>query len=101
MQGGEKAGIFKNAVEILEDERRRIEENPDLEFSDKTKRLRQACFKATHKMKKKNSLKSSEMSKPSCSGSVLSEEESVIEGVESDEEVKYLLCGFTNEFSGL
>lgn len=95
MQGGEKAGIFKNAVEILEDERRRIEENPDLEFSDKTKRLRQACFKATHKMKKKNSLKS-EMSIPSCSssGSVLSEEE-------SDEEVKYLLCGFTSEFSGL
>ncbi|CAN7130294.1 hypothetical protein BRARA_G03172 [Brassica rapa] len=102
MHGREKAGIFKNAVEILEDERRRIEENPDLEFSDKTKRLRQACFKATHKMKKKRSLMS-RMSIPSCSssGSVLSEEESVIEGVESDEEVKYLLCGFTNEFSGL
>ncbi|KAL0701731.1 hypothetical protein Bca4012_057853 [Brassica carinata] len=104
-EGGEKAGIFKNAIEILENERRRIEENPDLEFTDKTKRLRQACFKATHKMKKKRSLESnqSQMSIPSCSNScsVVSEEESVIEGVESDEEVKYLLCGFTSEFSGL
>ncbi|KAJ0255792.1 Protein RKD2 [Hirschfeldia incana] len=105
MQGGENTGIFKNAIEILENERRRIEENPDLEFTDKTKKLRQACFKATHKMKKKRSLMSdqSQMSKPSCSssGSVVSEEESVVEGVESDEEVKYLLCGFTSEFSGL
>ncbi|KAG2254326.1 hypothetical protein Bca52824_084462 [Brassica carinata] len=92
-EGGEKAGIFKNAIEILENERRRIEENPDLEFTDKTKRLRQACFKSNQ----------SQMSIPSCSNScsVVSEEESVIEGVESDEEVKYLLCGFTSEFSGL
>ncbi|KAJ4883770.1 Protein RKD2 [Raphanus sativus] len=105
MDGGENTGIFKNAVEILEDERRRIEENPDLEFTDKTKRLRQACFKATHKMKKKKRSLKSEMSiipSSSSSGSVVSEEESVIEGIESDdEEVKYLLCGFTSEFSGL
>ncbi|KAF8111412.1 hypothetical protein N665_0076s0384 [Sinapis alba] len=105
-EGGEKAGIFKNALEILENEKRRIEENPDLEFTDKTKRLRQACFKATHKMKKKRSLIKSDQSQmpmPSCSssGSVVSDEESVLEGVESDEEVKYLLCGFTShEFSG-
>ncbi|CAH8355823.1 unnamed protein product [Eruca vesicaria subsp. sativa] len=97
-ESGENAGIFKNAIEILENERKRIEENPDLEFTAQTKRLRQACFKATHKMKKKLSLKS-EISKPSCSSS--GSEESVIEGVESDEEVKYLLSGFTSEFSGL
>ncbi|KAG2313297.1 hypothetical protein Bca52824_024854 [Brassica carinata] len=59
MEGGEKAGKLKNALlEMLENRKRMIEGNPDLEFDDKTKRLRQACFKATHKMKKKASLKS-------------------------------------------
>ncbi|KAL0825791.1 hypothetical protein Bca101_049468 [Brassica carinata] len=58
-EGGENAEKLKNALlEMLENQKRRIEENPDLEFDDKTKRLRQACFKATHKMKKKASLKS-------------------------------------------
>ncbi|KAJ0229461.1 RWP-RK domain-containing protein [Hirschfeldia incana] len=50
-------GKLKNALlEMLENRKRMIEENPDLEFDDKTKRLRQACFKATHKIKKKASL---------------------------------------------
>ncbi|KAJ4909323.1 Protein RKD2 [Raphanus sativus] len=63
MEGGEKAGKLKNALlEMLENRKRMIEENPDLEFDDKTKRLRQACFKATHKMKKKASLKSDHFS---------------------------------------
>ncbi|KAF8097603.1 hypothetical protein N665_0285s0034 [Sinapis alba] len=60
MEGGENGCKLKNAVlEMLENRKRMIEENPDLEFDDKTKKLRQACFKATHKMKKKKaSLKS-------------------------------------------
>lgn len=29
------------------------EEFPDLQFEDKTKRLRQACFKANHKRKRR------------------------------------------------
>lgn len=37
-----------DALEILEVEKKRIEEFPDLEFGDKTKRLRQACFKANY-----------------------------------------------------
>ncbi|XP_013620982.1 PREDICTED: protein RKD2-like [Brassica oleracea var. oleracea] len=70
-EGGENAEKLKNALlEMLENQKKRIEENPDLEFDDKTKRLRQACFKATHKMKKKASLKSDDH-----------------------------LCGFTNEFN--
>ncbi|CAH8334661.1 unnamed protein product [Eruca vesicaria subsp. sativa] len=53
-----EGGKLKNALlEMLENQKRMIEANPDLEFEDKTKRLRQACFKATHKMKKKLSLK--------------------------------------------
>ncbi|KAL1216749.1 Protein RKD2 [Cardamine amara subsp. amara] len=98
MEGGENAGKLQNALEMLEKERRTIEELPDLEFEDKTKRLRQACFKANHKRKKKRSLKSDESqlsSIPSCSssGSVVSDG-SVDGGMESDEEVKYLLSGF-------
>lgn len=105
MEGEENAEKLKNALEMLEKEKRMIEELPDLEFEDKTKRLRQACFKANHKRKKKTSLKSekSQISIPSCSssGSVLSEESVDEAGIESDEEVKYLLCGFSSECSGL
>ncbi|ESQ27706.1 hypothetical protein EUTSA_v10019554mg [Eutrema salsugineum] len=106
MEGEENAGKLKNALAMLEKEKKMIEEFPDLEFEDKTKRLRQACFKATHKRKKKGSLKpdQSQMSIPSCSssGSVVSDESVDEGGIESDdEEMKYLLCGFTSEFSGL
>lgn len=41
-----------NALEILEAEKKMIEEFPDLEFEDKTKRLRQACFKANYKRRR-------------------------------------------------
>ncbi|CAH2067247.1 unnamed protein product, partial [Thlaspi arvense] len=106
MEGEENAVKLKNALEMLEKEKRMIEEFPDLDFEDKTKRLRQACFKATHKRKKKRNLKSDQsqmVSIPSCSssGSVVSEESVDEGGIESDEEVKYLLCGFTAEFNGL
>ncbi|CAN8234816.1 unnamed protein product [Cochlearia groenlandica] len=57
MEGAENAGKLRIALEMLEKEKRTIQEYPDLEFEDKTKRLRQACFKATHKRKKKRSLK--------------------------------------------
>ncbi|XP_019093346.1 PREDICTED: protein RKD2-like [Camelina sativa] len=100
MEGEENAGKLQNALEMLEKEKRTIEELPDLEFEDKTKRLRQACFKANHKRKKKRSHKSDQAHIASClsSGSVASDE-SVNDAVmeESDEEVKYLLCGFSNE----
>ncbi|XP_010428433.1 PREDICTED: protein RKD2 [Camelina sativa] len=102
MEGEENAGKLQNALEMLEKEKRTIEELPDLEFEDKTKRLRQACFKANHKRKKRRSLKSDQAHIASCSssGSVASDESVNDAGMEeSDEEVKYLLCGFSNEFS--
>ncbi|KAI4326629.1 hypothetical protein MLD38_031920 [Melastoma candidum] len=46
---GEKV---REAVELLERERRLMEEVPDLKLKDKTKRLRQACFKANYKKRK-------------------------------------------------
>lgn len=43
---------IRNAVEILEKEMKMVEEMPDLQLDDTTKRLRQACFKANYKKRK-------------------------------------------------
>ncbi|CAH8362226.1 unnamed protein product [Eruca vesicaria subsp. sativa] len=52
MEGERKRSKLMNALEILEAEKKMIEEFPDLEFEDKTKRLRQACFKANFKRRR-------------------------------------------------
>ncbi|KAL5746811.1 hypothetical protein ACOSP7_023786 [Xanthoceras sorbifolium] len=52
-EGGEGSeGKLKHAIEILERERKLIEEVPDLKMEDNTRRLRQACFKANYKKRK-------------------------------------------------
>ncbi|XP_057514986.1 protein RKD2 [Actinidia eriantha] len=51
-EGDGAEGKLKEALEILEQERKLMEEVPDLELEDKTKRLRQACFKANYKKRK-------------------------------------------------
>ncbi|XP_019088062.1 PREDICTED: protein RKD3-like [Camelina sativa] len=43
---------LRNALELLEMEKKMIEEVPDLTFGEKTKRLRQACFKANYKRRR-------------------------------------------------
>ncbi|PIN12164.1 hypothetical protein CDL12_15238 [Handroanthus impetiginosus] len=43
---------LKKSIEILEQEKKLMEESPDLQLEDKTKRLRQACFKANYKKRK-------------------------------------------------
>lgn len=45
-------GKLRTAVEILEQERKMMEEFPDIQLEDKTRRLRQACFKANYKKRK-------------------------------------------------
>lgn len=50
--GGGDEGKMKEVVSILEREKRRMEDVPDLDLEDKTKRLRQACFKANYKKRK-------------------------------------------------
>ncbi|GAB2269990.1 hypothetical protein Dimus_004905 [Dionaea muscipula] len=42
----------RDAIHILENEKKLMEEMPDLQLKDKTKRLRQACFKANYKRRK-------------------------------------------------
>lgn len=49
----EENGVkFSNVLEILEKEKKLMEERPDLQLEDDTKRLRQACFKANYKKRK-------------------------------------------------
>ncbi|KAJ8773002.1 hypothetical protein K2173_028179 [Erythroxylum novogranatense] len=43
---------LREAIEILERERKLLEEMPDMQLENKTKRLRQACFKANYKKRK-------------------------------------------------
>ncbi|XP_010462778.1 PREDICTED: protein RKD1-like [Camelina sativa] len=56
MEGEENEDKLRNALEKLEKEKETIEKLPDLKFEDKTKRLRQACFKANHKRKRRHGI---------------------------------------------
>ncbi|XP_039162648.1 protein RKD2-like [Eucalyptus grandis] len=49
---GEDERKLQEAIELLERERKLMEEAPDLKLEDKTRRLRQACFKANYKKRK-------------------------------------------------
>ncbi|KAI4335991.1 hypothetical protein L6164_014574 [Bauhinia variegata] len=51
-EGQESEAKLRNAIEILEKEKKLLEEKPDLQLEDYTKRLRQACFKANYKKRK-------------------------------------------------
>ncbi|PWA83349.1 Plant regulator RWP-RK [Artemisia annua] len=45
-------GKIQEVIGRLEEEKRNLEEIPDLQLKDNTKRLRQACFKANYKKRK-------------------------------------------------
>ncbi|KAK7330354.1 hypothetical protein VNO77_24546 [Canavalia gladiata] len=51
-QGHRNEEKLRNAIEILEKEKKLLEEMPDIDLGDNTKRLRQACFKANYKKRK-------------------------------------------------
>ncbi|CAI8596322.1 unnamed protein product [Vicia faba] len=51
-QGNESDEKIMNAVEILKKEMKMVEEKPDLQLEENTKRLRQACFKANYKKRR-------------------------------------------------
>ncbi|KAK3036236.1 hypothetical protein RJ639_030778 [Escallonia herrerae] len=51
-EGNSAEGKLKDAIKILEQERKLMEVVPDMQLEDKTKRLRQACFKANYKKRK-------------------------------------------------
>ncbi|MED6222201.1 hypothetical protein PIB30_062091 [Stylosanthes scabra] len=52
LDGGESEEKLRNAIQILEKEKKLLEEMPDIQLQDNTKRLRQACFKANYKKRK-------------------------------------------------
>lgn len=43
---------LRETIDILEEEKKLMEEVPDMELEGQTKRLRQACFKANYKKRK-------------------------------------------------
>nr|GMC55316.1 protein RKD1 [Ipomoea batatas] len=51
---GNSEGVVmaREAIELLEREKKQVEEIPDVELEDTTKRLRQACFKANYKKRR-------------------------------------------------
>jgi hypothetical protein len=51
-QSNESDEKIRNAVEILQKEMKKVEEKPDLQLEENTKRLRQACFKANYKKRR-------------------------------------------------
>ncbi|XP_038880310.1 protein RKD1-like [Benincasa hispida] len=103
IQKGEEDGNgenkLKNVLEILETEKKLMEERPDLQLEDNTKRLRQACFKANYKKKKlsgimiNNNEHDSQYFSSSTTTTIHDHEEEY-----DDEEMKYLLsdCSFSS-----
>ncbi|XP_024018219.1 protein RKD2 [Morus notabilis] len=59
-EGVENESKLKNAIELLEREKKLVEEVPDIQLEDTTKRLRQACFKANYKKRKLRIMESHE-----------------------------------------
>ncbi|CAN0870781.1 Protein RKD1 [Linum grandiflorum] len=49
---GGRAAKLEEAIRVLENERKVLDESPDLQLGASTRRLRQACFKATYKRKR-------------------------------------------------
>ena len=87
---------LKNAIKLLERERRLVEKCPDIHLKDRTKRLRQACFKANYKNKRKIQMMESDFAKSkgeSCNRA----NETAASYEEDDEELKSLL--FDNDSS--
>ncbi|XP_020255495.1 protein RKD1-like isoform X1 [Asparagus officinalis] len=67
---------LRSTIEILEQEKKLMEKKPDMKLEEKTKRLRQACFKANYKKRRLTLMSAAadqEQHSPAslCNGSVL------------------------------
>ncbi|PIN06874.1 hypothetical protein CDL12_20562 [Handroanthus impetiginosus] len=89
---------LKQSIEILEQEKKLMEESPDLQLEDKTKRLRQACFKANYKKRKLMGITTTNhSSNPKSAASTTYNHPSL-----ANEELKYFLSDcFSSSSSGL
>ena len=45
-------GLSSHEITMLEEQQRLVEEAPDMELTERAKKLRQACFKANYKSKR-------------------------------------------------
>ena len=96
-EGEDSEGKLRNAIQILESERKLLEEVPDMQLEDNTKRLRQACFKANYKKRKLMGMVDSQSfssSNPASMDGTSNEEEEEDEDEyeeEEEEEMKSLL----------
>ncbi|KAL5544490.1 hypothetical protein UlMin_008274 [Ulmus minor] len=98
-EGEENGFKVKEAIELLEREKRLVEEFPDIELENTTKRLRQACFKANYKKRRLSGFmaesQGSSFSSSITHGRTSEMKEAEVE--EEDEEMKALL--FDDSFS--
>jgi len=77
----------EEVIELLEKEKKKMEEKPDLQLKDDTKRLRQSCFKANYK--KRKTLNVNVQSSSLCSSTVVDHgayEANMEEGYGDDED---------------
>ena len=105
--GKENESKLKNAIELLEREKKLVEEAPDIQLDDTTKRLRQACFKANYKKRKLRTMMdiSDHDHKKFCESNMRCRSNSSkhfydqtfhLEEEEEDEEIKSLLSDSSN-----
>ncbi|KAK4437060.1 protein RKD2 [Sesamum alatum] len=95
----EGEGKLKESVQILEEQKKLMEEIPDLQLEDKTKRLRQACFKANYKKRKLMGMINDSSSSSRSAASTSYSSSAVMAGDgntvnfygDEDEELKYFL----------
>uniref|UniRef100_A0A2C9UJU2 RWP-RK domain-containing protein n=1 Tax=Manihot esculenta TaxID=3983 RepID=A0A2C9UJU2_MANES len=95
VEGEESEKKLREAIEILERERKMVEETPDMQLENKTKRLRQACFKANYKKRRLMGMidKPSSSSSSTITNKMMNEDE---ENIEEYEEIISLLADPTS-----
>ncbi|XP_030521479.1 uncharacterized protein LOC115734721 [Rhodamnia argentea] len=87
--GSENEEQLGKVVNLLELEKKLMEEIPDIQLEDKTKRLRQACFKANYKKRKLVGLMDS--GSTSSRSSATAEDDGMSAGFADEEDVRSLL----------
>ncbi|TKY55088.1 RKD1 protein [Spatholobus suberectus] len=94
-EGHENEEKLRNAIEMLEKEKKLLEEMPDIELEDNTKRLRQACFKANYKKRKLVRRKEPQSSSFSASATAIDTTGEYSYEKEEERHIKFLLSQLT------
>ena len=98
MQNLQENGMEQDVINFLEEEKKKMEEFPDMELQEKTKKLRQACFKANYKRRRLMDMAELQASLGAyCNGSPVADKNAAIgyghrEEDDDDEVIKSLLA---------